>query len=483
MRQWMWIFALAGICGLFLAILCHYGCDFHPCSPDETVFLQPAQNLAEGKGMGTPLLDDLLPGISQKTYWQPPVYFLTLSAWGSLFGFDLISARWLSRILGTLGLVMLFAISRHWGLPFGISLFCVLWTALDYRYQISANIARMDILNFVFLLASVMAFTKGMNRQSNSAFLLSGFFGILSVLTHLISVPVILVLLVYLLTQRLWKQAFYFVLPLLFGLLAWLVYALQDWSSFWGQMSLQFQRKGEFFPFVVYRLFLPLLSPLSLRSVWLVLAFATIVALKFKHSPLLNWQAFVIGTMCLTEIVGVEIWYEGWFIPWGYLMAGAWGNAVLKWQRLSNQWQMKQKLQMALIVIALLLAGYGAAKTWQISTIVPTTRSDTAKFVDELVRFLPKNATVLMFNTPDPCPILIQLRPDLRIYQLSPTPMRKEALERIAEQSDFFIGSLDSVKKLEVPYFIVRAWTIRAPFSPYRPCLFLLSKLPLEPKQ
>ena len=67
----------------FVCLLSFYGYALLPFWPDEICFLQPAQNLAEGKGMGTPALDDLLPGISQRTYWQPPVYFLVLAVWES----------------------------------------------------------------------------------------------------------------------------------------------------------------------------------------------------------------------------------------------------------------------------------------------------------------------------------------------------------------------------------------------------------------
>ncbi len=468
------IFILLGICASFLAILWHYGGDFLPYWPDEALFIQPSKNLVEGKGMGTPFLDNLLPGISRRTYWQPPVYFLALGAWGSLFDFNLLSARWFSRILGVLGLLLLFALSRRWGLPPGVSLFCVLWTALDYRYQYNANVARMDILNFVFLLASVMAFTEGMKRQNNYAFLISGLFGALSVLTHLISVPVIFSLFIYLLVRRLWKQSFYFVLPLLLGILAWLIYALQDWTSFVGQLSLQFQRKGEYGLILILRRFL---LPIGLRTIFSFLIFATLISLKSKHSPLADWQALVIGVAYLTEVVGVEMWYLGWFIPWGYLTIGMWGNSLLKrwWSKNSRQ-RTKQKLQIALLAMALLWSGYRAIKTWQFSIKVFTTRSDLAQFMDDLVHSLPEKSTVLTCSVPDPCLILARYRTDLKIYQLSPTPMQKEALDQLAKQADFFVGFRELVKdKLNVPHSVVRTWTIRTPLGLFQPCLVLLS--------
>ncbi len=480
-RVW-WLFALVGIGIGFLSLLCYYGDTLLPHIPDEGLFIQPAQNLTEGKGMGTPLLDGLLPGIDQRTYWQPPVYFLALSAWGKLFGFDLLSARWFNRLLGVLGLLLLFTLARRWGLPSGVSLFCVLWTALDLHYQYDANIARMDMLNLVFLLASVMAFTEGMKSQSELAFLTSGVFGALAVLTHLVSVPAVFALLIYLAVRRSIKQAVWFFLPLLLGLLGWLAYALQDWTAFVGQMALQFQRKetGSLDVHILHLLFLqgltPLFgfSPVNQPPIWLGLLCVTTIALKRRHSPLTDWQALFIGAAYLSAAAGGETWYVGWFAPLGYLMAGLWGNAFLH----------AAKMRAISLAVALLWSGYQALKVGQTFTGVPAMQSDIARFVKELTQILPQKSTVLLHSVPDPYPSLRHLRPDLRLYQLSPTPMKPETLQNLKRQADFFVGLREWVGRQGIlnraPHPKDRAWTMRTPLGAYRLWLVSLSPDPYQ---
>ncbi|MDT7894207.1 MAG: hypothetical protein RRA51_07800, partial [Armatimonadota bacterium] len=130
----------------FVCLLSFYGYALLPFWPDEICFLQPAQNLAEGKGMGTPVLDDLLPGISQRTYWQPPVYFLVLAVWGKLVGFDVMSSRLLSRVCGVGILLLLWLLALRWGICSQLALICVIWTALDLTFQYNSNLGRMDTM-------------------------------------------------------------------------------------------------------------------------------------------------------------------------------------------------------------------------------------------------------------------------------------------------------------------------------------------------
>lgn len=143
----------------FICLLNYYGYALLPFLPDEAFFLQPAQNLAEGKGMGTPALDNLLPNISERTYWQPPVYFLVLAMWGKVTGFDIMSSRWMSQICGVWVLLLLWLLMRQWGVSSWVALLCLLWTALDLHFQCNANIGRMDMLNALFLMACLFSFT------------------------------------------------------------------------------------------------------------------------------------------------------------------------------------------------------------------------------------------------------------------------------------------------------------------------------------
>ncbi|MCS7191461.1 MAG: glycosyltransferase family 39 protein [Armatimonadetes bacterium] len=468
-RMW-WLFILAVICLSFLSLLYYYSDAFLPCWPDEAIFIQPAQNFAQGKGMGTPALDDLLPNIDKRTYWQPPLYFLTLSVWGEIFGFDILSARWFSRLLGVLGLLLLFLLLRQWGLPLGLSILCVFLTTVDLDYQRNANVARMDMLNLVLLLASILTFTDGMKRQNDLAFLISGIFGTLSVLTHLISAPVVFFLFMILLVRRLKKQALWFLLPLLLGLLGWLIYALQDWESFIGQMALQFQRKSER---GFLERFLLVFSMKRLMIVWLVMLLATAIAFKFRRSPMMVWQAFIIGFSYLSTVFGQEMWYIGWFVPFGYLMTVFWLNASLR----------IPTMRIVLLVAVLLWSVNRFAIIWKVLQEIPIAKSDTSLLIKDLSQLLPPKSTVIVYSIPDPYLPLSQNRPDLKLFQLSPTPMQFEALQRLKRKADFFLGLWELGEPSGVlsgaPQPQFRSWTIRSTLSPFplRIWLVPLSKI------
>jgi 4-amino-4-deoxy-L-arabinose transferase-like glycosyltransferase len=163
----------------FVSLLNFYGYALLPYTADEICFLQPAQNLAEGKGMGTPVLDDLLPGISQRTYWQPPVYFLVLAVWGKLVGFDVMSSRLLSRVCGVGILLLLWLLALRWGICPQLALVCVIWTALDLTFQYNSNLGRMDTMNAFWLMACLLAFTEHQRGGKIWQAAAAGFFGAL----------------------------------------------------------------------------------------------------------------------------------------------------------------------------------------------------------------------------------------------------------------------------------------------------------------
>lgn len=268
--------------------------------------------------MGTPTLGDLLPGVSERVYWQPPFYFLSLSLWGKLFGFDLLSARWFSQIFGAVGLLLLFALMCRWDVPKSIALLCVLWTTLDLPYQYNANLARMDSLNVVFVLTALLTFTVGMEKSKEHWFGLSGLFATMAVLTHWIAFPVTVVLIATLVWQRRWRALVLFSIPLTIGLAGWLVYILQDWSSFIGQMTVQWARKTgrDWSVRLAWLLFLFGVRDFlgnfpSNMPPWSVVAAVSFFAYFRRHLPISGWQWVALMTAYLSAGMGGETYHLG----------------------------------------------------------------------------------------------------------------------------------------------------------------------------
>ncbi len=463
--------ALGAIVVGFLFTLWCYGDAFPICWADELYFVQPAQNLAEGKGMGTTVLDDLLPGIAKRTYWQPPLYFLALSLWGKSFGFELSSARWFSRLQGALGLMLLFFVARRWGLPAGIGVFCVLWTAMDLPFQHSANIARMDMMALVWVLAAMLSFTEGLERCGAGCFLLAGSFSGLAVLTHLLAAPIVVILWVTLTLQKKWKGLLWFSLPLAFGLMAWLFYAVQDWTAFSGQIAAQISRKIA----LTHRL---LMWFSFAKPPWILVMVLTCLAFWLKQLTIAPWQIAVLITAYLTVGIGGERPYIGWFAPFGCLTFGFLGAALLS----------KPSMRIVLWVCVFSLFAFQSARMVRNAVWFPREHREAMGFFQELSQTLPKGAKVVVGGTgPYPAFYLWRARRDLRLYTISPTPMDAKAWGRLIHQADYIVASWNPIEeRMEgIPLYEPlscqrpsRLWQVRTRYGTDH-----IALMPLKPQQ
>lgn len=466
--------SIASVLAGFALLLNHYDCVLLPFSPDETCFLQPAQNLAEGKGMGTPSLDELLPGISLRTYWQPPVYFIALAAWGKLTGFDVLSARWLSRLCAIGVLLLLWITARKLHFPSWLALLCVLWTSLDLTFQYDSNLGRMDMMNSLWLIACLLAFTTYQQNGKTWQAAVAGLFGALATLTHFIAIPAVSALSLVLAWQKRWRDLIWFSIPIAVGWSMWLLYAAQDWQSFWLQLHYQFARKGEvgigskMFHLLFPQSILPLFGVFVVNTppIWFPLMLVSLLAWKRKTLPLSGWLlSFSLVVYC-SAAFGGELWYVGWFTPFGYLLLGFWFRQAFKGVR----------RHLILAGLCLVWSGYQSAKVFQALSSVHELKREIDLFESELVNSLPKGSKVLLHSIPDPFPFLQQFRPDLQLVQLSPTPMPKKALKRILQQSDFFIGLREWGQGQGVPLMVepAREWTFHTPLGAWKVGVYAL---------
>lgn len=421
----------------FLGLLSHYGETLLPVIPDEMTFLQPAEGLATGRGMGTPILDGLLPGIDRRTYWQPPGYFLCLALWGKVVGFDLISARWLSRLLGVIGLFLVWRLALMWSIPKEGAWFCILWTALDLTYQYDANLARMDILNAVLVLAALVAFTIALERNNGRALGISGVAMAAAVLTHLIATPLTVWLAIVAGRRWGWRGVGVFLMPLAIGMALWAIYIAQDVNSFVGQLGAQINRKFAdrlllAAPFWVSTLLtqgvfgvFPTNTPCSLPFIVLCLYAA------WRYHSLPRWGVVSLALAYASASLGGEIWYVGWFAPFSYLAIALAGWEIAKLAPKGRAWS---------VALGLLWTGFQTLQVAHAVAAIPTLRADTQRYFSELARRLPPKATVVVHSVPDPAFFLQQQRPDLHLYELSPTPLPQEVLERLRAQEPIYIG-------------------------------------------
>jgi hypothetical protein len=468
MHRWVPAIVLTAIVVGFLALLVYYGNRLPPPWCDDVFFIQPAENLARGKGMGTPVLDDLMPGIATRTYWQPPVYLLALAAWGKVAGFDLAAMRWFSRLVGALGLVLLFLSARQWGLPATVSLLPVLWVSLDLVYQYRSNIVRMDVLTATLVMATLLVFGKALRKGDTKLFALTGILAALASLCHFVSLPILTVLWITLIVRRDFKALSAFLTPMLLGWSFWLVYAAQDWHAFLTQLRYQFAFRAEIranalrdLPSLLEWLMMTHWMDfwgilLSNEPPWILLMGMVLVGAAVRKGILAGWQVAVLVAAYLAAVIAPTgaLNYLPLFVPLGYLAV-----TRIFFASFQRHWQ-----RMILLALAALWTGCQFPRFYETVAFVPQLEADTYRFFRGLERHLPKGSTVLLQCFPDPYFHLKRHRPDITIYEMPPHPFEPNRMHRLLHRSDYYVwgGMLEGLR-LPIPEE-ADYWQIRSPW-------------------
>jgi hypothetical protein len=173
---------------------------------------------------------------------------------------------------------------------------------------------------------------------------------------------------------------------------------------------------------------------------WISIFGATALMVKRGVFSLHRWKWLALFVAYLTAALNAEMWYFGWFTPFGYLLTVAFLLSLLRLQPTRRTQQ----------VLAVLIALWTMFQSFQVARCllaVPPLQRTYRQFYAQLERQLPPEGTVVLFCAPDPYFHLRQTRPDLRLYELLPLRMQKAALQRLMEQADAFV-------------FVVWGWAI-----------------------
>jgi len=451
----------------FLLLLDFYGDAWLVPWHDEVVIGRLAQNIAQGKGFRNDLIDDILIGADKRTYWQMPVYPFALSLWCKVLrrdggrgtkdeGFELSEGRWFSRLVGALTLLLLSVLAVRLRLPPLAVVLVLLWTATDLTFQFASNFVRPDILTCCFLMATALLLAcsaRSENRvllpdlQFPVQFFWVGLLTTLAVFTHPVALPCWLVSSFIVVKRGGWRSGVVFSLPFLIGLSAWLVYAMQDWAIFVGQIKAHFAHKS--YPFTYRLAFLSgttfwgvqhyLGAPLNPMLWSALLLVAVWIGIREKW-VLPRWLMAFIVALYASVTLGAEAWYPPLFVPFGYLLLAAIGWHI--WQKANfeagrgTRGVGQNAVKIILLGLALGWWVYQASVVSRHAAAVPKIRQQVEAFVSELERLLPKNSVLLVGSfSPDPTLALLENRSDLQLYQLMPSQMlNKRVMKRLKEK-------------------------------------------------
>ena len=154
---------------------------YPPVSVDEALFANPAINLIEQGRMSTDLLEGTLPGIGQRTYWMPPLYFLYVGGVFRLAGQSLVVLRLASEAAAFAVLFVTYLLSLRTGVGRWMSLIPVCLMALDTVFLRGALVGRMDMLALSLILLSLWFATRPLSPGNS---FVTGIVSALAILAH-----------------------------------------------------------------------------------------------------------------------------------------------------------------------------------------------------------------------------------------------------------------------------------------------------------
>ncbi|MDR2017465.1 MAG: glycosyltransferase family 39 protein [Syntrophobacterales bacterium] len=164
-----------------------YGTRYYTVWPDETLFSDIAEEFVTHGIFGAPSFDSNGLRMSEKTYFMPPLYPLSMAAWFRFFSPTIANARVLSNLFGTGCLVIIFLLAlkfRRNSLLAGIIVLCL---ALDTSFVSMFNFARPDILALTFSFLAVLVYFSGLaedGKMSRCRFLIAWMIASAGMLTH-----------------------------------------------------------------------------------------------------------------------------------------------------------------------------------------------------------------------------------------------------------------------------------------------------------
>jgi len=177
LRRYQWIFF--GIIAVYLLLAIGGVRTILPWC-DEAWFSSPALNLITKGSFGTSVLDptsdfrlNRIAGIDRYTYWIVPLYPLTQAAWYKVVGFGLFSLRFYSVALGLLALASCYITIKVLSGDRRAALLAAALLSIDFTFQWSAAVGRMDMMCAALGQAGFAAFLLLRTRNFPMALLVS----------------------------------------------------------------------------------------------------------------------------------------------------------------------------------------------------------------------------------------------------------------------------------------------------------------------
>jgi 4-amino-4-deoxy-L-arabinose transferase-like glycosyltransferase len=210
---------------------------------DEAVYANPGYNLIHSGKMGMTIyeLRGYLPlSTAERTYVQPPLYFLVSAVLFQVVGFGLHQVRLLSIFFGLVCLFSWYKTVRSLGFPQSLGLLVMGLISVDYFFLIGASHGRMDMMCVGLGSAGLAIYTNLRTRNLFRAVFWGNAMAALAMLTHPAGIvwaaAVLLAILMFDLHSFSVKLLAVAALPYLLAAVSWGAYILQDPVAFRDQL-------------------------------------------------------------------------------------------------------------------------------------------------------------------------------------------------------------------------------------------------------
>jgi 4-amino-4-deoxy-L-arabinose transferase-like glycosyltransferase len=455
--------------GLLILHLSRFFLRVPPVWPDESLFGAPAIDLVRRGKMGTQLLAEVLPGIGERTYWMPPVYFVALAGVFKIFGVSITVMRGftLAASLAVIALTLLLAAELGAGLWGVVVSFSIL--ALHELFESTLVVGRMESLVMLFLFGAAWLVARELNRSEQKpmrawVFAGAGLLSGLAAMTHPFGIVGCAALAAIVLLHSPRSTSFVRRIQLLsfaalFAVLTvvpWGLYILQSPADFKAQFGSQMARKATavaaagFYDMLCFNLGHFSLKGWVLGALFIVISFAGYVLCGAKKRG--AWAVFWFQALILAMLLTTrEVWYPAYLVPLSAIGLGVMTNP-------SATRHLRRGLAVLLCLIAWGGTGYwlirGALHRLHESVDMAETHvSPTAylKWGEEISQVLPAGKRVLIASIPDPTFWLFS-REDLTLRHFSPVAIGPKLYEQYVASADYIVVSDNPTDGIVGPY-------------------------------
>lgn len=323
---------------------------------DEAWFAGPGINLVENGHMGTLVLEtDVTQSpfapfvplrMNERTYWQPPLYFVAQGAWYKIFGASLVSLRLLSVAWGVVALLATFSLVRLLTRDDAVALLATGLAGVDFLFVNSAGVGRMDMMSVALALSAFASYLALRERSLPWALLTGHALVAASGMTHGNGILALAGLLVLHVTYDLKKVNLRLVLtaaiPYVAGAIAWGAYILLDSEAFLTQFgtTLKSYPLGTLWDslrqLVVHQYMEPYglsaeSTPISRLKMLILAAYVTGVVgvlvspLRRAHGVKTLTRLSAVYMVLLTFMIGHKTWsYAVWLLPFYTSLLSVW---------------------------------------------------------------------------------------------------------------------------------------------------------------